>query len=172
MTNRTHLSDEIAQRHLEGLLGPGPAAEVEEHLASCAGCRALVRSHRLLAEALGGLATAEPPAGFTAGVLSRIEARERAAAFERRVALAILGSVVAAAAAFFAAAGPGAWASALSGGSESLAQATSALRIGADVAGPLVRALRAEIALACAAASLPLLIVLKRLVPARRAETA
>lgn len=167
-----HLDDERAQLLVEGLLPAAALAEAGAHLAGCPACRDLVASYRALAEALGGLPSVEPPAGFTAGVLIRIESRERAAAWERRLALAILGAATAAAATFLAAGGQGSWAPTLSGWSSALAQATTALRIGADVAGPVLGALRVPIAALCAALGLPLLLALGRLVPARRRETA
>lgn len=170
--NALHLDDERAQLLVEGLL-PAPArTEAEAHLAGCPACRNLVGSYRALAEALGGLPSAEPPAGFTAGVLARIESRERTAAWERRLALAILGAAAAAAAGFLAAGGQGPWAPTLSGWSSALARTATALRIGADVAGPVLGALRVPIAALCAVVGLPLLLALGRLVPARRRETA
>ena len=172
MTTGMHLSDEQAQRHLEGILSGAAAAEVEEHLAACAGCQALVESYRALSEALDALAPAEPPADFTAGVLACIEARERSAARERRLALGILAGVAAAAAALFVVAGQGAWAPLLSRWSNSLVSATAALRIGSDVLDPLLRTLRAEIALACAVVGLPLLVAMRRLVASRGTELA
>ncbi len=172
MTTGMHLSDELAQRHLEGMLAGPVATEVEEHLAACAGCRALEASYRALGEALDALVPAEPPADFTSGVLARIEARERAAARERRLALGILAGVGAAAVALFAVAGQGAWAPLLSRWSNALVGATAALRIGSDVLDPVFRTLRAEIALACAVLGLPLLVAMKRLVASRGTELA
>lgn len=172
MTTGMHLSDELAQRHLERMLTGAVAAEVEEHLSGCAGCQALVASYRALGEALDGLVPAEPPADFTAGVLARIEARERTVAWERRLALGILAGVGAAAVLLFAGAGQGAWAPLLSSWSNALVGATAAVRIGSDVLDPLLRNLRAEIALACAVLGLPLLIAMKRLVASRGTELA
>jgi len=166
-----HLDDERAQRLLEGLLAEAERAEADAHLARCPACRDLVASFRVLAEALDGLPVAEPPAGFTAGVLARIEKRERLAAWERRLALAILATAAAAAAAFLAAGGQGAWAPTLSGWSGAVARTTTALRIGAEVATPVLGALRVPIAAFCAAIGLPILFALGRLVPARRRET-
>lgn len=172
MTTGMHLSDELAQRHLEGILSGAAAAEVEAHLAGCADCRALVASYRALAEALDGLGPAEPPADFTAGVLARIDARERSAALERRLALGILAAVGAAAVLLFAVAGQGAWAPLLSRWSNALVGATAAVRIGSDVLDPVVRTLRAEIGLACAVLGLPLLVAMRRLVASRGTEIA
>jgi anti-sigma factor RsiW len=172
VTTGIHLSDELAQRHLEGLLSAPAAAEVEEHLAGCGDCRALVATYALLSKALDDLAPAEPPADFTAGVLARIETRERAAAWERRLAVGILGLVAAAAAALFAAAGQGAWAPIVSRMSEGVVGATAALRIGTDVLAPVVQALRVEIALGCAVLGVPLLVAMRRLIAARSTEVA
>jgi len=172
MTTGMHLSDELAQRHLDGILSGAAAAEVEEHLAGCGGCQALLASYRALAEALDGLVPAEPPADFTTGVLARIEARERSAARERRLALGILGGVGAAAVLLFSVAGQGAWAPLLSRWSNALVGATAALRIGSDVLDPVLRALRTEIVLACATLGLPLLFAMRRLVASRGTELA
>jgi predicted anti-sigma-YlaC factor YlaD len=172
MTTGMHLSDELAQRHLDGILSGAAADEVEEHLAACSGCRALLKSYRALSQALDALVPAEPPTDFTAGVLARIAARERSAARERRLALGILAGVGAAAAVLFVVAGQGAWAPLLSRWSSALVGATAALRIGSDVIDPLVRALRAEIALACAVLGLPLLVAMRRLVASRGTELA
>jgi anti-sigma factor RsiW len=163
-----HLDDERAQRLLEGLLPEPERAEADAHLAGCPGCRDLVASYRALSEALDGLPSEEPPSTFTAGVLARIERRERSAAWERRLALAILAAAAAAAAAFLAAGSQGAWAPTLSIWSGALVRTATALRIGADVAAPMLGALRIPIAACCAALGLPILFALGRLVPARQ----
>jgi anti-sigma factor RsiW len=172
VTLPAHLTDELAQLHLEGLLAPSAAAEAEAHLGNCADCRALLDSYRALSEALSGLAPAEPPADFTAGVMGRIAARERALAWERRMAAGILAAVAALAGALLAATGTGGLAPAVSQVSGFLARATAFARIGSEVAGPVVGALRLHIILACAALGLPLLLALGRLVPARHREIA
>jgi hypothetical protein len=164
-----HLDDETALRLLDRVLPGAEAAEAERHAASCAGCGALLESHRALAAALGDLEAAEPPADFTAGVLARIDVRERAAARDRRLAAGILGGAAAAAGLLLAGAGPAAWAPVLSGVGDALAGAATWSRLGADVAGPVVRALRLEIAVATAAAAVTLLLALRRLSP-RSAE--
>ncbi|HEY7725580.1 MAG TPA: anti-sigma factor [Anaeromyxobacteraceae bacterium] len=164
-----HLDDETALRLLDRLLVGAEAAEAERHVAGCAACGALLESHRALAAALGDLQAPQPPADFTAGVLARIDARERAAARERRLAAAILGGASAAAGLLLAGAGPAAWAPVLSGFGDALAGAATWSQVGADVAGPVVRALRLEIAAATAAAAVSLLLALRRLSP-RRAE--
>ncbi len=172
MTTGKHLTDEQAQRHLEGLLSPAVASDVESHLGACAGCRALVASYRALSDALDGLAAAEPPPDFTIGVMALVDARERAARRERRLATSILAAVGAAALAAFVAAGQAAWAPALASAFSSVASAASALRLAADVAAPVVGALRLPIGLSCAAVAVPLLLALARLIPSRSSEIA
>jgi anti-sigma factor RsiW len=163
----THLTDEQAQMHLEGLLPADEAPAVSSHLRECPECQALVLSFEALQQALSALPAAEPPGDFTAGVMARIDERERASARERRVALAVLGVVGLGAGTALALAGQGAWAPVLSGASARLAQALQALRISGDVLSPIVGALRVQIAVACAALGLPLLLGLAQLVPAR-----
>jgi anti-sigma factor RsiW len=167
-----HLTDEQAQLHLEGLLPADEAPAVSGHLRDCPECRALVLSFEALEQALSALPAAEPPADFTAGVMARIDDRERASARDRRVAFAVLGVVGLGAAAALALAGQGAWAPVLSGASARFAQALQALRISGDVLAPIVGALRVQIAAGCAALGLPLLFTLARLVPARSHRTA
>jgi anti-sigma factor RsiW len=167
VTSPVHLTDELAQLHLEGLLAPSAAAEAQAHLAHCPDCRALVHSFRALSEALASLAPVEPPPDFTAGVMAGIAARERAAAWERRIASGILAAVAALAGALLAVIGPGAVAPTVSQWSEFIARAAAFARVGAEVAGPILGALRVEILLACAALGLPLLLALGRLMPAR-----
>ncbi|HZY04866.1 MAG TPA: anti-sigma factor [Anaeromyxobacteraceae bacterium] len=172
MTTALHLDDERAQLLVEGLLPAAEAALAQGHLAACQGCRALVESHRALAEALSGLEAPEPPPGFTAGVLARVERRQRLASWERGLGVAILAASAAAAGALFAGAGQSAWADAVSGLLRSIGGIATALRIGGEVAGPVVSALRPQIVAACAAVALPLFFLLARLTPARRTESA
>ncbi len=172
MTTALHLDDQRAQLLLEGLLPAAAAAEAEGHLAACPGCRALIEAHRALAEALGGLLAPEPPPGFTAGVLARLERRQRLAAWERRLGAAILAAAAAAAGALFASAGESAWAGTIGALLRSLSGAATALRIGAEVVTPVVSALRPQIIAACAAVALPLFLLLGRLAPARRTTSA
>jgi anti-sigma factor RsiW len=167
VTRLPHLDDEQAQLHLEGLLPGEEEARVRAHLGDCPACQALVASYQALGEALDGLPSAEPPADFTAGVLARIDERERVAARERRLVGLVLGAVGLVAAAAAALAGQSAWAPALSVASARIAQAAQALRISGQVLSPLVEALRFHILVACAALGLPLLLGLSRLVPAR-----
>lgn len=167
MTSLPHLDDEQVQLHLEGFLPEEEEARVRAHLGDCPACQALVASYQALDEALGGLPSAEPPADFTAGVLARIDERERAAARARRLVAAVLAVAGLAAAVALALAGQSAWAPALSVASARIAQAAQALRISGQVLSPVVEALRFHILVACAALGLPLLLGLSRLVPAR-----
>jgi anti-sigma factor RsiW len=165
-----HLDDEQAQRLVDGSLARDEALALERHAAACAECRASVETYRMLAGALDALDVPEVPADFTAGVLSRIDARERAAARERRWAVGIVATMLAATVAVFAAAGPGAWAPALSSAAEALGGAARAFRIGGSFVPAVVGALRFQIVAAAALLALPLVIALARLVPAPRAE--
>lgn len=165
-----HLTDAQAQRLADGVLLDAEVAGVEAHLGSCAECQAAVESYRLLGDALEGLELPELPADFTDGVLARIETRERAIARERRAALTIVGAAVAAIALAVTLLGAATWAPAASGLVHGLGEAGRALRLGAEVLAPIVSALRLPIAVACAAAALPILFALSRLIPSPRAE--
>jgi anti-sigma factor RsiW len=168
-----HLTDAQAQRALEGMLDPARDVGVEGHLAGCAACQALVASYEALSDALGGLDDGLPlPEDFTAGVLARIDATERAAARERRLALGILGGVVAAAVAVFALAGAGAWAPTFSRWADVVGDAIRTVRVGAGFVPTLVSALRLQIVLAAGIVALPVLVALARLMPAPRTEAA
>ncbi|HVP69329.1 MAG TPA: anti-sigma factor [Anaeromyxobacteraceae bacterium] len=166
MTPR-HLTEDEAQLLVEGLVPQAEAPRVEAHLARCTECQALVASFEGLSDALGGLAAPEVPPDFTAGVFARIDARERAAARERRIAAAVLGAVGLAMAVAVALAGAAAWAPAVSDVSSALVRALEAIQISDKVLSPIVDALRVQIAFACALLGLPLLLGLARLVPAR-----
>ncbi|HET9599821.1 MAG TPA: zf-HC2 domain-containing protein [Anaeromyxobacteraceae bacterium] len=160
-----HLDDALAQGYVDGLL-PGPdRAACADHLAGCADCALLVDSYRALTEALDDLDAPLPPAGFTQAVMAAVDERERAHAWERRLALGIVGVAACAAVALFAAAGASAWAPALSGFFDGLAPVVTLATVAADALRPVVGALRLQIAVACAAAALPLLFALSRLVP-------
>jgi anti-sigma factor RsiW len=176
MTNLSgHLTDAQAQRLVDGALDPVRDAGVPRHAEACAECQGLVESYRALAEALSNLdpaAAAPLPGGFTAGVMARIDARERVVARERRLALLILGGAVAAAAAVFAIGGASAWAPTLARWVDGLGEASRALRIGSSFVPTLVSALRVQILVGAAVVAAPLLLALSRLVPARDARTA
>jgi anti-sigma factor RsiW len=166
-----HLTDAQAQRLVDGALSAAEAAEVEAHEGACLECQALVESYRVLAGALDELPVPALPADFTASVLAAVDARERAAARERRLAAGILGAVAAALVALLLLAGPGAWAPAMSSAADQAGAAASVLRIGAGFLPAIVSALRLQIALAVAAFALPLLVALARLMPAPPART-
>ncbi len=166
-----HLSDELAQGLVDGLLAQGVQADCEAHAAGCARCQALVDSYRALGDALDGLDRPLPPPDFTDVVMERIEALERVRARERRLALGIAAAAVVCAATAFAVAGASAWAPALSRITGKLGGFAAAISVGSDVLSPVVRALRVQIALGCTALGLPLLYALSRLLP-RRAEAA
>ena len=170
MTDIRHLDEEKAQAFLEGLLTDGERAGVDRHLESCACCQALVLSFEALEEALSRLPAAEPPAGFTAGVMARIDEREKAKAGERRVVVAVLAAVSAALAVALLLAGQAAWAPALSAVSSAGVRALHGLRISADVLSPVVSALRVQIIVATAAVGISLLLVLSRLAAPRHAQ--
>lgn len=173
MTSFTgHLTDAQAQRLMDGALLESEAAEVEAHAAACPDCQALVESYQALGDALEALELPELPADFTAGVLARIDVRERAVARERRFAAAVCAAVLVALAAAVVLAGAGTWAPLASRVVNGLGAVGQALRIGADVVTPIVAALRLQLALLCAIVALPVLFLLSRLMPSPRAEVA
>ncbi len=165
-----HLDDEQAQRLVDGALARDEALALERHAAECAECGASVEAYRMLAGALGALDVPELPPDFTDAVLSRVESHERAATRERRWAVGIVATMLCATAALFAAAGPSAWAPALSSAAETLGDAARAFRIGGSFVPAVIGALRFQIVAAAALLALPLVIALARLVPAPRAE--
>jgi len=152
-----HLTDELAQRYVDGVATEVEAAHCTGHLAGCDGCSLLVESYRALGDALEGLGGPEPEPDFTAAVMARIDGAERAAARSRRFASA----VVAAAAVLLVAVAVSA--PALSGLTVAFGDAFHATSVGLEVAAPLLRALRLQIVLACVALGVPLLLALRRL---------
>jgi anti-sigma factor RsiW len=162
-----HLSDELAQTLVDGLLPERTRAECRAHLDLCESCRLLVDSYVALGDALDGLDAPLPPPDFTDVVMERIDAREQVRAWERKLAFGILGAAACAACLIFAYLGASAWAPVVSRLSDALGSAARAVTIGEYVFAPLVRALRVEIALGCAALGLPLVLALWRLVPRR-----
>jgi anti-sigma factor RsiW len=167
-----HLTDAQAQRHLDGILAPVEASEVESHLEGCAACQQLVESYTALSIALDDLAVPDLGADFTSSVIERIEARERAAVRERRFAFGILGAVVCAALFAFAAAGTGALAPALSSWADGLGETARALRISSGFVPTVVGALRLQLLLVVAVLAVPLLLLISRLMPSPRPEVA
>jgi anti-sigma factor RsiW len=164
-----HLSDELAQSLVDGLLPERTRGECQAHVDVCRGCRALVESYAALADALDGLDAPLPPPDFTDVVMERIDEVELVRAWERRLAFGILGVTALAACVIFAILGASAWAPVVSRISDAVGRVATAVSVGSDVLTPLVRALRVQIALGCAALGLPLLLALSRLVP-RHAE--
>ena len=167
-----HLTDELAQRLVDGALDPAHGADVAEHAGTCAACGSLVESYRALGAALDGLDVPELPADFTGAVLARIDVAERTRARERWLALTILAGVTAAACAVFALAGAGAWSPVLTRLADALGAGVRVVRIGSGFVPELVSALRLPIVLAIAAVGIPLLLALARLVPSPRSEVA
>ncbi len=166
-----HLTDELAQSLVDALLPEADLARWQAHAAGCVECRALVESYRVLGDALGDLDTGLPPPDFTRGVMAAIEVRESSRAWERRLALGILSATACVAALLLGAAGASAWAPALSRLANGLGDLATALAVGTDVLSPIVRVLRVQIAIGCAAAGLPVLFALSRLVPRRARVT-
>ncbi len=166
-----HLTNELAQDLVDGLLARGRRAECAAHVAGCSACWTLVESYRALGDALDGLEAPSPPPDFTDTVMECIEARERMWARERHLAFGIAAVVALLAVAAFALAGASAWAPAVSRISSNLGGLATVISVGSDVLSPVVRALRVQIALGCTVLGLPLLYALSRLVP-RRAEAA
>lgn len=167
-----HISDAQAQDLADGVLPRAQAEGLERHVAVCAPCRAAVESYRLLAGALERLEVPALPAGFTEGVLARIDARERSAARERRLAAAIFAGVVAAAAGAFVLAGASAWAPVVSSLADVFAWAVPLARASTTFVPAVAGPLRLQIAVACALVALPLLLALSRLIPRPRTEIA
>ena len=169
---KPHLTDEQAQSLVDGLLPERLREPCEAHAAACAECRVVVESYRALGDALAGLDAPLPPPDFTDVVMARIDDREAARAWERRLALGILGAAACAALVIFALLGANAWAPVFSRLSGGIRDAANAFSIGADVCAPLLHALRVQIALGAAALALPLLLALSRLVPRAAPATA
>lgn len=159
-----HLDDARAQGYVDRTLGEAERAACADHLDACPDCALLVASYRALAEALDDLAAPAPPAGFTAAVMARVDLTERQRAWDRRLAAGILAVAVGLALAAAALAGGGV-APALAAAAGGFARGAAALALAADVARPILGALRVPIALACGAVALPLLFALSRLVP-------
>lgn len=165
-----HLTDDRAQRLLDGVLPAADAAQAADHAASCPGCAALLESYRALSVALDALPGPDLPDDFTAGVLQRVEERERAVSRERRTALAVLGGITAALAAALLVGGNATWVPTAARLADQLGSLSQTVRLGAQVLTPVVSVLRLPIAAACAALCIPLLFALSRLIPSPRTE--
>jgi anti-sigma factor RsiW len=162
-TSTCHLTDELAQRYVDGVATEAEAARCAEHLAGCDDCGLLVESYRALGDALAGLDGPEPEPNFTAAVMARIDGAERAAARSRRFASAVVAAAAILLVAVLGVAGAGVSAPALSGVTVALGDAFHAASVALDVAAPLLRALRLQIVVACLALGIPLLLALRRL---------
>ncbi len=167
---RAHRSDELAQRWVDGVLPAPEAARAAEHAASCAECAALAESYRALSLDLEALPVLELPEDFTAGVLSRVEARERALARERSTAVAVLCALGIALAGALLVGGNGAWVPSAARLADGLGNLTETLRLTSQVLTPIVATLRLPIAALCAALCVPLLFALSRLTLSSRTE--
>jgi anti-sigma factor RsiW len=167
-----HLTDAQAQRLLEGLLAGERDQGVEAHVHACAECAALVESYRALGDALEGLELPALPADFTASVLERIDAVEAAARRERRLAALVVSGVLLAGLAALGFAVAGGVAPAVTEAAERLGAAARALRFTREVLPGVVSAVRVHLLIGAAAAALPLLYGLSRLMPAPRVERA
>jgi anti-sigma factor RsiW len=160
-----HLTDELAQSLVDGILPAATRDGCEAHLEGCAECQLLVESYRALDAALDDLDAPLPPPDFTDVVMARIDAGERVRAWERRLAIGIVGVAACVATVVLVLAGAAAWSPLISRFSDAVGRTATALSVGADVLSPLVRALRLQIAVGCTALGLPLLYALSRLVP-------
>ncbi len=171
MTNLSgHLTDAQAQRLLDGLLRDGEADEVAAHLDACPECAALVDSYQALSLALEELPVPELPADFTAGVLERVELTERAAARERRAAVAVLGAAAAGLVAALVLGGIAGWLPLATRFADQLGSLSRALQLGAEVLPPLLGAVRFPLAALAALLAFPLLFALSRFIPSPRTE--
>jgi anti-sigma factor RsiW len=167
---REHLTDALAQRWVDGVLPAPDAARAAEHATDCPDCAALAESYRALSMALDALPGPEVPGDFTAGVLLRVEALDRAASRERRAAAVVLSGIAAALAAALLVGGNGAWVPDAARLAQELGTVTHAFRVGAQVLVPLVAVLRLPIAAVCAMLCVPLLFAVFRLTLSSRTE--
>lgn len=165
-----HLTDVRAQQLVDGVLPPAEAAEASDHAASCPDCAALLESYRVLSVALDALPGPELPEDFTAGVLQRVEERERSVSRERRTAVAVLCGIAVALAAALLVGGNAAWVPTAARLADQLGAVSQTIRLGAQVLPPVVSGLRLPIAAVCAALCLPLLLALSRVIPSPRTE--
>jgi len=166
-----HLTDAQAQRLIDGALLDEERDMVLSHEAGCTDCQALVVSYRDLGDALDALELPDVASDFTAGVLAVIDARERAAARERRLAAAIAFAGVAALAVAVGLS-VGHWGDAVVRTIDLLAAVGQTVRTSLDVAAPILSALRLPIGFFCAVAAAPILLALSRLMPAPVTKTA
>jgi anti-sigma factor RsiW len=169
-TSSGHLTDGQAQRLLDEALRAGEASEVNAHAAACRRCAALVDSFRELSRALDRLPGPDLPDDFTAGVLQRVDRRERIAARERRTAVAVLGAALAAMLLAVLLGGNGAWGPTATRLAEQFGAASHALQVWVEVLPPVLGALRVPIAGVCAVLALAFFVALSRFIPSPRTE--
>lgn len=79
----------LMQRYHDGELSSAERAAYESHLASCGACRALDARIAAVFAALGGLPLAEPPAGFDASVMARVDVSRYRASVAKRLSAAV-----------------------------------------------------------------------------------
>ncbi len=160
-----HLDDAKAQALVDCCLSERERCACEEHVACCPDCALVVDSYRALGAALDDLDAPMPPADFTGEVMCCIDEAERARAWERRVGGAILGVALVASLALVALAGAADWAQRVSALATGFGQLARAADVAGDLFGPILRAFRTQIAIACGAAVIPLLLAIRRLSP-------
>ena len=166
-----HLTDDQAQGLLDDLLGDAEKAEVAAHADACPACSGLVESYRSLCHSLEDLATApELPVDFTASVLERVERVERAAARERRAAVAVAAGAFLALIAVTLAGGFHGWIPATAHFADQIGVLAQALRLGAQVLPILASALRLPLAVGTILLAVPLFFALSRFLPSLRTE--
>lgn len=151
-----HLDDAALQALADGSLRGPEGMTAREHCESCALCEGERAAYAALDARLSGLAVPPLPADFTAGVLAAAAGREQHLVARRQHALA---AIPAAALALLSILG---WAFSAGPGQRvnEIVAGALAVREAADLAGPLVNALRLPLALgalvlcACVAAAL------------------
>ena len=163
----THVPDDLLQRHVDGALSPTEGAAVEAHLATCPTCAALLAEYQELFGGLAALPQPLPPPDFAQAVLARVATYERDLARQRWVAGGTFAGSMALALLCFAAAGSHVWAHEMSAWSAAVVGMGRDLHVAVDVLGSLFAAVRLPLLAACAALSLPLLLVLYRALPER-----
>jgi len=72
-----HRIEQQLSAYLDGELTPEWAAEVREHLAGCAACRADLEGLRAVKRLLGALPVPEPPGDLETAILARVERARR-----------------------------------------------------------------------------------------------
>ncbi|MPM48635.1 hypothetical protein SDC9_95361 [bioreactor metagenome] len=70
-----HLSDELFNEYLDGILSPEVQQEVDRHLADCANCRDLLADLHLVDAALEALGDQIPPRNMASMVIGKLQRR-------------------------------------------------------------------------------------------------